>query len=334
MVSDREAVQPGEGTDPQSGPAIADHEAAQYRIGVIGGVGAYTMWGLFPLFFHLLEPTSPLEIIGHRVIWTAVLMVGVLSLGAGWTWVRPLLADRRRTWSVVAAGFLLSANWLIYVWAVTNDRVIDASLGYFINPLVTVLLGVVILGEHLRRLQWAAVAAGAVSVLVLVLGYGAVPWVSLGLAASFGTYGLLKKQVGLGPVEALTAETFAVAPVALVGMGWALLAGELDFPGAPVSMKLLLLAAGPDPLLDRMVSDWLAGYDLLIQVPILAAPQADGIRAADPAFQRAVDERLRAEVAARGIATLGLDAARSADWLDEVETAALCRLRPAQLELL
>ena len=244
MVSDREAVQPGEGTDPQSGPAIADHEAAQYRIGVIGGVGAYTMWGLFPLFCHLLEPTSPLEIIGHRVIWTAVLMVGVLSLGAGWTWVRPLLADRRRTWSVVAAGFLLSANWLIYVWAVTNDRVIDASLGYFINPLVTVLLGVVILGEHLRRLQWAAVAAGAVSVLVLVLGYGAVPWVSLGLAASFGTYGLLKKQVGLGPVEALTAETFAVAPVALVGMGWALLAGELDFPGAPVSMKLLLLAAG------------------------------------------------------------------------------------------
>ena len=96
----------------------------------------------------------------------------------------------------------------------------------------------------------------------------------------------------------------------------------------------LLLAAGPDPLLDRMVSDWLAGYDLLIQVPILAAPQADGIRAADPAFQRAVDERLRAEGAARGIATLGLDAARSADWLDEVETAALCRLRPAQLELL
>lgn len=221
-----------------------EHAAAQYRIGVIGGIGAYTMWGLFPLFFHRLEPTSPLEIIGHRVIWTAVLMVGVLSLGAGWGWVRPLLADRRRTVSVALAGVLLSANWLIYVWAVTNDRVVDASLGYFINPLVTVLLGVLVLHERLRPLQWAAVIAGAVSVLVLVLGYGSVPWVSLGLAASFGTYGLLKKQVGLGAVEALTAETFAVVPLALGGMGWALVAGELDFPAAPTSMKLLLLAAG------------------------------------------------------------------------------------------
>lgn len=222
----------------------ASDAAAQHRIGVLGGVAAYSMWGLFPLFFHLLEPTSPLEIIGHRIIWTGVLMAGVLSLGAGWKWVRPLLADRRRAGSVALAGALLSTNWLIYVWAVTNDRVVDASLGYFINPLVTVLLGVLVLHESLRPLQWAAVAAGAVSVLVLVLGYGAVPWVSLGLAASFGSYGLLKKQAGLGPIEALTAETFAVAPVALVGMGWALLAGELDFPDAPVSMKLLLLAAG------------------------------------------------------------------------------------------
>ncbi|MEZ5381681.1 MAG: EamA family transporter RarD [Microthrixaceae bacterium] len=229
---------------PTDEQGAAEHQAAQYRIGVLGGVGAYTMWGLFPLFFHRLEPTSPLEIIGHRIIWTAVLMTGVLSLGAGWGWVRPLLADRRRAMAAGVAGFLLSANWLIYVWAVTSDRVVDASLGYFINPLVTVVLGVLVLGETLRPLQWAAVTAGAISVLVLVLGYGAMPWVSLGLAATFGTYGLLKKQVGLGPVEALAAETVAVAPVAFLGMGWALAAGQLDFPTAPLSMKLLLLAAG------------------------------------------------------------------------------------------
>ena len=179
------------------------------RRGTAYGLACYFLWGLFPLYWPLLEPAGAVEILAHRVAWSLVFVLGVLAVQRNWGWVRPLLADRASALRLGLAAVLIGGNWALYIWGVNNEHVVETSLGYFINPVVTVMIGVLVLGERLRRPQWAAVALGAVAVLVLTVDYGRPPWIALGLAFSFAAYGLLKKQVGprVGAVQSLTVET-------------------------------------------------------------------------------------------------------------------------------
>lgn len=190
------------------------------RRGLLYGVFAFGLWGLFPLYWPLLEPANAAEILAHRVLWSLVVMaVLVVALGKGAAlrglWTRP-----RTRYAMVGAGVTIGFNWFTYIWGVNSGHVVETSLGYYINPLVTVLLAVGVLGERLRRLQWAALAIGALAVVVLSVELGRPPWISLVLAFSFGTYGLLKKQVGPGPVEGLTYETLVLAPFAVGYLLW------------------------------------------------------------------------------------------------------------------
>jgi chloramphenicol-sensitive protein RarD len=185
------------------------------RRGILFGLSAYLMWGLFPLYWPLLEPASPLEILGNRVVWSLVFVATVLLVRRRWTWVGALRADYRRLGVLAVAAAVISVNWGLYIWGVNNGHVVETSLGYFINPLVTVLIGVLLLGERLRRGQWVAVAIAALAVVVLTVAYGRPPWLALALAASFATYGLAKKKVGMPAIESLGVETALLALPAL-----------------------------------------------------------------------------------------------------------------------
>ncbi len=180
------------------------------RRGVLLGLTAYFIWGLFPLYWPLLEPAGPVEILANRIVWSLLVVLVLLLAARRWSWIRPLLRDRRRLGLLVLAGFVIAINWGIYIYGVNSGHVVETSMGYFINPLVTVALGVLVLGERLRPVQWTAVGLGAVAVLVLTLDYGRLPWIALLLALSFGTYGLVKKTVGMDPVQSLAVETSAL----------------------------------------------------------------------------------------------------------------------------
>ncbi len=228
--------------------------SSDLRVGVAAGVAAYGLWGSFPLYFRLLEPTSPLEILAHRILWSLVVVAIVLLVVGEHSWIRTVVSQGRLLGDVVVASTLIAVNWLVFVWAVADGRVVDAALGYFINPLVTVGLGVVVIGERLRRLQWLAVALGALAVLVIVVGYGRVPWVSFVLACSFAGYGFLKRRIPLRPIESLAAETVVLAPVAVgalvlvgaagPGSGSSLLGDGLRFGSAGLGDSLLLATTG------------------------------------------------------------------------------------------
>ncbi len=177
------------------------------QLGLIYGVSAYVLWGLFPLYWPLLEPANPLEIVSHRAVWTLVFCLIVLAITHA---LKSTLATFRRpkvAAKLFLASVLISINWLIYIWATNNDHVVEASLGYYINPLIIIAFGVVLLKEKMRRLQWVAVSIASVGVIILTVDYGRLPWVALGLALSWGTYGLVKKQLGLGALEGLAIET-------------------------------------------------------------------------------------------------------------------------------
>ncbi len=174
------------------------------RRGVIFGVAAYLIWGLFPLFWPLLKPAGAGEILAHRMIWSLAVMAILLTGLRQWSTIRRM--PGRTRWLVVAASILISVNWGVYIYAVNSGQVIDASLGYFINPLVSVLLGVVVFHERLRPLQWTAVGLGAVAVLVIAVAGGRFPTIAVVLAISFGLYGLVKKVIALPPTASLTTE--------------------------------------------------------------------------------------------------------------------------------
>jgi chloramphenicol-sensitive protein RarD len=206
---------------------------------------AYGLWGLFPLYFTLLADVSPVEVVANRVVWSLVFLVILTS--ATRTWARTWAAARSSRNVVLlatAAGFL-AVNWGVYVYAVASDQVVEASLGYFINPLVSVAMGVVILHERLRPGQWVAVGIAVAAVGVLTISYGRLPWISLVLAVSFGTYGLFKKQVGVGAVESLTIETAALTPIALVIIGVAAASGTSALAGGDRGLAVLLILLGP-----------------------------------------------------------------------------------------
>jgi chloramphenicol-sensitive protein RarD len=185
------------------------------RRGFLMGLGAYGLWGLFPLYWPLLEPAGALEILAHRVAWSAVVMVVLVVAVRRTAELRRHLRSPRTVLLMAAASAVIGANWGLFIWGVNNDHVIETSLGYFINPLVTVLLGVFVLGERLRAGQWASLGLAAVAVAALTIDYGRPPWLALSLACSFAAYGLIKKTAGVGAVEGLTVETLLLAPVAL-----------------------------------------------------------------------------------------------------------------------
>jgi len=206
---------------------------------------AYILWGLFPLYIKLIPQVPPLEIVLHRSAWSLLFMLGLLALLRRFAWLGPVLRQPRTLALFGLSALLLAANWLLYVWAVAGGRVLDASLGYFINPLVNVLLGTLVLHERPRPLQWAAVALAAAGVLWLALGVGHVPWVSLLLACSFGLYGLLRKTATLGALEGLALETLLLAPLAVGGLLWLAAQGQGHFGPSDPAGSLWLLAAGP-----------------------------------------------------------------------------------------
>ena len=214
------------------------------RRGLVLGATAYGIWGAFPLYFPLLEPAGAVEMLAHRVLWSAVTM-GLLVVLLGRTAAFRAVARDRRTLAVLAlAAATITVNWATYIWGVTNGRVVETSLGYFVNPLVTVLMGVLLLGERLRRLQWVALGIAAAAVAVLTWDYGRLPYVALVLAFSFGTYGLAKKTANVGAVESLTLETALVAPFALAYLVVLTAAGRSEFGGHRAGHVLLLMSAG------------------------------------------------------------------------------------------
>lgn len=217
---------------------------ADQRRGFLFGVGAYLLWGLFPLYWPLLEPAGAVEILGHRVVWSLLTMAAVcLAAGRSRAFLA-VLRDPRSRGLLSVAAVVIAVNWGTYIWGVNSHRVVETSLGYFINPLVTVLMGVLILRERLRAWQWVAVGIAAVAVLGITVEYGRPPWVALVLAFSFGTYGLAKKQAAVGAVESLTYETLVLAPLAVGYLLWAGAAGESHFAGHGVGHSLLLMTTG------------------------------------------------------------------------------------------
>ncbi len=223
----------------------ADAEAhASSRLGVLYAFAAYALWGFFPLYFERLLPATPLEILAERFVFSLAFMAIVLTVTRSWNGVRPVLADPRARLLLLAASALIATNWGVYIWAVNNGNVVEASLGYFINPLVTVLMGVVVLHERLRRAQWVAVGIALVAVLVLTAGYGRLPWVALILAFSFGGYGLTKKMVGVDPKASLTIETAYATPLALAYLAYLQVTGSLVLFHHATSTTLLLLGTG------------------------------------------------------------------------------------------
>jgi chloramphenicol-sensitive protein RarD len=214
------------------------------RRGVLSGLGAYSLWGLFPLYFPLLEPASGLEIVAHRVLWS-LLFVGLLIVALRrWSHVRAAVTDRRTLLVLAGAAILITTNWLVFVYGVNSGHVVETSLGYFINPLVSVLLGVVAFSERLRPLQWTAVGIAAVAVAVLTVDYGRPPWIALSLALTFGLYGLMKKLVKVEAAPGLFVETVLVALPAGVVLAVLHGSGSGTFAQLGPAHSLLLLGCG------------------------------------------------------------------------------------------
>ena len=212
--------------------------------GLAAAISAFTIWGVLPLYLKPLQALSALEIMSHRIVWCCLLVFAWLAVRGELDAVRSALADRKVRTRLVATAALISVNWLIYVWAVGNGHVIDASLGYFINPLFSVVLGVMVLGERLNRAQRFAVALAVVGVVYLAIVAGRPPWIALALAASFGLYGLIRKVVAVEAVPGLATETLLLAPFALGFLLWVEAQGTGALGHAPAHINALLLGSG------------------------------------------------------------------------------------------
>ena len=213
------------------------------KAGLIFGVSAYVLWGLFPLYWPLLEPAGAFEIVGHRAVWSLVFCVIALTLTKA---IKPAIATMKRPRVFIklfAATALISINWIVYIWATNNGHVVEASLGYYINPIIIIAIGVLLLKEKMRKLQWASVSIAAFGVLVLTIDYGRLPWIALALALSWGTYGFIKKQLGLGALEGLGIETAISAPFYLAYLAWIGSQGDGHFTYQP-GLTLLLIGSG------------------------------------------------------------------------------------------
>lgn len=215
------------------------------QTGIIYAALAYLIWGLLPLYIKTLKIVPTDEILMHRMLWSLILLGGILAVRRQWTWLRQALGNRRVMLGFAASAGLLSMNWFLYIWSVNAGHVVDASLGYFINPLFNVMLGFIFLKERLRPGQWAAVAVAAGGVLWLTVQAGQLPWIGLVLAATFGSYGLLRKTASLGALEGLSLETLILSPFAAAYLLWLGMHGQNSFGNADLGTQLLLIAAGP-----------------------------------------------------------------------------------------
>ncbi|MEO7146499.1 MAG: EamA family transporter RarD [Terrimesophilobacter sp.] len=227
-------------------PPVFTATAAHQRSGVLFAVSAYGLWGFMPVYFLVLAPAGPIEIVAWRVLFSLVFCVILIALTRKWRIVRSVLKDRRTMLALGLAGLLVFINWQIYVFAAVTGHVNEAALGYFINPIVTVLLGVLVLRERLRTTQWVAVGISTVAVIVLAVNYGTFPWISLALAFSFGLYGLMKKRVGsrVDAVTGLAIETAWLMPLAILQLVFVGATTGVVFGTAGVGNTLLLAAAG------------------------------------------------------------------------------------------
>jgi chloramphenicol-sensitive protein RarD len=214
------------------------------RNGVAYGVAAYGVWGLFPLYLRLIDRTPAVEILAHRIIWSLVVLLLLISIDQRWSRIRRFVGEFRQFGLLTAAATVIALNWGVFIYAVNTDRVLEASLGYFTTPLISVLLGVVILREQLRSWQWAAVTLGVLALLILIITYGQMPWIALVLAITFGTYGLLKKLANVPVLEALTIEMLVLLLPAL-GCASALeINGSATFDHVSAEHALLLVGTG------------------------------------------------------------------------------------------
>src|SRR3954453_2444932 len=213
-----------------------------HRSGLVFGLSAYLLWGLFPLYWPLLEPAAPVEILAHRIAWSLVFVAALLAFTAGFGWLRAL--GRRRAALLALAAVLVTINWGTYIYGVNSEHVVETSLGYFINPLVTVALAVTVLGERLTRGQGLAVAIASIAVAVLTIDYGRPPWIALTLAFSFGTYGLIKKRAGVGGTQSLAFETAVLFVPAVAFLLWLRAPGGGTFPSEGPGHAVLLALGG------------------------------------------------------------------------------------------
>lgn len=237
------SIDTGRSAQPAPKPDFAANEIRQ---GTIYGFLAYFSWGVLPLYFHALAPASALEILTHRIVWSLLFCLILCLIRNDFSWVPLLLQNPRRLLLLTAAAIFLAINWGVYIYAVTDNNVVESSLGYFINPILLVLMGVIILKERLRRLQWAAVGLATVAVLVISIDYGRLPWIALALATSFATYGYIKKLVGanIGALPSMTIETVILAPFAIATIVWIEMSGDGTFLTEGMSHTSMLLSTG------------------------------------------------------------------------------------------
>ena len=213
--------------------------------GVLYALGAYMCWGLFPLYFRALRGVPPLQILAHRMVWSLLLLVLILLVKRHWRWLGALRERPAIVGRFAVSAFLLAYNWGLYIWAINDGHVVDASLGYYINPLMSVVVGALVLSERLRPAQWLAVAIAAAGVAWMTIAIDRLPWISVTLALSFALYGLLRKTAPLGSLEGLALETAVLFPIALAFLLWEGSNGADAFTHGDLRLKLLLMAAGP-----------------------------------------------------------------------------------------
>lgn len=212
--------------------------------GILSGIAAYAMWGFFPIYWKLLHDVPALQLLGHRIGWSFLLLMGFIFVTRQWQDFRTSAFNLKVLGIYTVAGVLLSINWLIYVWGVNAGFIVETSLGYFINPLLSVLFGVFFLREKLRPMQWAPIVIAAIGVIYLTVTYGRLPWIALSLAVSFGLYGLVKKLSPLGSVYGLTLETGIVFPIALIYLIFVQVNGTGEFLHDGLTVDLLLIGGG------------------------------------------------------------------------------------------
>ena len=222
-----------------------DHDDADVRTGVIAGVLAFSMWGAFPIYFKFVGEVSALELLAHRVVWAVPFGALIIFARHQWADVLAVFRDNRTLGYLALSASFISVNWLIYIWAVINEQIFQASLGYYINPLMLVLVGYLFLGERLSRMQVAAVALAASGVAVLTISGGQFPALSIGLASAFTVYSVIRKKVAVGAMPGLFVETVILFPLALVCLVMLILGSTLSFTVANPSQAGLLIAAGP-----------------------------------------------------------------------------------------
>ncbi|EHQ9271094.1 EamA family transporter RarD [Vibrio parahaemolyticus] len=223
---------------------MTPEEQQRARQGVLLAVGAYTMWGIAPMYFKSIAQVSPLEILSHRVIWSFFLLAALLHFGRHWRSVYHIATDKKKIAYLLSSSVLIGGNWLIFIWAVNSNHMLDASLGYYINPLINVLLGMVFLGERLRKLQWFAVVLAGCGVLVQLIAFGSVPIVAMALAMSFGFYGLLRKKVAVDAQTGLFVETLILLPAAAVYLLFIASSPTANMIENTWQLNTLLIAAG------------------------------------------------------------------------------------------